>query len=149
MWWCAGAWAVLVMLHAGAWFTRPHPRDLDDIAVLSLVLTGIWLLTGLTLIVLAIVYRRPLPAVLIVAVFALLVVSVGSAESVHWRWSRGEFEVAAAEEKLPCDSSESCRVGWWDATDVEDFGSFTIVWTEPGCYAGPGFAVPTDPGATR
>lgn len=106
-------------------------------------------MTGLTLIVIAIVYRQPLPVALIVAVFSLLVVSVGSAESVHWRWSRGEFELAAAEEKLPCDSSEGCRVGWWDATDVEDFGSFTIVWTELGCYAGQGFAVPTDPGATR
>lgn len=84
---------------------------------------------GLTLLVVAAVWRA-------------------STESVHWRWSRAGFEAAVKNDELPCAGGEDCRVGWWDAERVEGFGSFTVVWTKPGCYAGQGFARPADPGTT-
>jgi hypothetical protein len=122
-----------VLAHAVVMFLEPPPWDVED-AFVHLPLVGLWFLGGVALVVIALVLRKPLPAIAVAVVLASFVTSLVVGESIHWRWSRDKFEAAAADGELQCVGFDGCRVGWWDARAVEDFGSFTVVWTEPGCY---------------
>lgn len=135
-------------IQGALFFAGSHPRDFDGSTFVNLVTLGAWFLAGVTLLVVAAVWRQPWPALAVVGLVVAFFSVLASTESVHWRWSRADFEAAVSNDELPCAGGEDCRVGWWDADRVEDFGSFTVVWTKPGCYAGQGFARPVDSSTT-
>lgn len=119
-----------------------EPNDLSGPSVFGLLLAVVAVLVFAIRAVLKRTIRSVLP-VLPVLVAGAIVIGVASlSESLHWRWSRGDFQAIVDGERVEnCSTLHPCTVGWWSAEGVDLDSGLPTVWIAGGpCYAGHGFA---------
>jgi hypothetical protein len=153
-------WAVIVPLAAFPWWRIAHGEPMSARRWFHMT-AFLFTFAVLTVVAVVVGWRSSRRWAAVVVPLALLAsgVSAVGAESLHWRWSRGAFDRVARGEVQPCPSGPNgyrawaaqapCgEVGWWRVTGVTEHAGTVVVWLGfEDCYAGDGFARPTDPEA--